>query len=304
MGYVICAPGGKAGEVGQVNLLQSDDTDLIAAYSMCAEAYNFSILYLEAGSGAHTPVNPNLIRAARAATDNLVLIVGGGIRDGDAARKAVEAGADWIVTGNLCEEFIDALNGVWDEDEEKICSEKTDVCLYLVSLSQDSFTGTYLKYKSSEDISKFEFSHNGCVEDIKFPTNNVNAISTGRGISMNDNIIIGMPKPIVHIASIVDVINGDIVQPILDRIKKSLFFTKPIIEKIKETKFYYSPEKIITDISISESDQLKTMRSLDETETYSLNMSRGLNINYKIFDNLSSKYQITIASDLYHDMEK
>ncbi len=108
MGYVICAPGGKAGEVGQVNLIQSDDTDLITAYTMCAESYNFSILYLEAGSGAHTPVNPNLISAARAASDNLVLIVGGGIRDGETARIAVEAGADWIVTGNLCEEFTDA----------------------------------------------------------------------------------------------------------------------------------------------------------------------------------------------------
>ena len=108
MGYVICAPGGKAGEVGQANLIEADQIDLVAAYAMCAESYGFSILYLEAGSGADTPVNPELIRAAKAASDKLVLLVGGGIRDGATAKVALDAGADWIVTGNLCEEFADA----------------------------------------------------------------------------------------------------------------------------------------------------------------------------------------------------
>jgi len=108
MGYVICAPGGKAGEVGQAKLIEPDQTDLVAAYAMCAESYGFAILYLEAGSGAHTPVNPDLIRAARAASDKLVLLVGGGIRDGETAKRAVDAGADWIVTGNLTEEFDEA----------------------------------------------------------------------------------------------------------------------------------------------------------------------------------------------------
>lgn len=108
MGYLVCAPGGKAGEVGQANLIEADQTDLVTAYAMCAESYGFSILYLEAGSGAHTPVNPELIRAAKAASDKLVLLVGGGIRDGTTAKTALDAGADWIVTGNLCEEFADA----------------------------------------------------------------------------------------------------------------------------------------------------------------------------------------------------
>ena len=38
----------------------------------------------------------------------LPLCVGGGIRDGATARKAADAGADWIITGNLSEEFDDA----------------------------------------------------------------------------------------------------------------------------------------------------------------------------------------------------
>ena len=39
---------------------------------------------------------------------NLTLVVGGGIREGATARKAAQAGADWIITGNLAEEFDDA----------------------------------------------------------------------------------------------------------------------------------------------------------------------------------------------------
>jgi len=106
MGYVVCAPGGRVGQVGAANLIQEDQLDLAAAYAIAAESYGFELLYLEAGSGAHTPVNPNLITAAREAC-NLVLIVGGGIRDGATARLAAQAGADWIVTGNLTESYDD-----------------------------------------------------------------------------------------------------------------------------------------------------------------------------------------------------
>ena len=59
-----------------------------------------------AGSGADTPVSPDLIRVARESCD-LTLVVGGGIRDGVTARKAAEAGADWVITGNLSEDFED-----------------------------------------------------------------------------------------------------------------------------------------------------------------------------------------------------
>ncbi|MGB1462159.1 MAG: geranylgeranylglyceryl/heptaprenylglyceryl phosphate synthase, partial [Candidatus Poseidoniaceae archaeon] len=34
--------------------------------------------------------------------------VGGGLRDGAAVRRAVEAGADWVVTGTLIEETEDS----------------------------------------------------------------------------------------------------------------------------------------------------------------------------------------------------
>ena len=104
MGYLICAPGGKAGEVGQANLIQPSESERVAAYAMAAQAYGFRMFYLEAGSGAETPVSPHLIRTARESCD-LTLVVGGGIRDGETARAAAEAGADWVITGNLAEDY-------------------------------------------------------------------------------------------------------------------------------------------------------------------------------------------------------
>ena len=107
MGYISCEPGGKAGEVGKADLILSSETERIAAYATTAEYYGFKIIYLEAGSGAKTPVSPELIKAARKSCD-LTIIVGGGIRDGETAKIASDAGADWVITGNLTESFDDA----------------------------------------------------------------------------------------------------------------------------------------------------------------------------------------------------
>ena len=107
MGYLICEPGGKAGQVGQADLIGPEQTDRVRAYSMAAQFLGFRLFYLEAGSGAEYPVNPDLIKAARESCD-LPIIVGGGIRNAQAARDASEAGADWIITGNITEEYDDA----------------------------------------------------------------------------------------------------------------------------------------------------------------------------------------------------
>jgi phosphoglycerol geranylgeranyltransferase len=107
MGYLICEPGGKAGEVGKADLIAPQQTERVEAYAMAAQFLGFKLLYLEAGSGVEIPVNPELIKAARESCD-LPIIVGGGIRDPQTARDASEAGADWIITGNITEEYDDA----------------------------------------------------------------------------------------------------------------------------------------------------------------------------------------------------
>jgi phosphoglycerol geranylgeranyltransferase len=88
MGYIICEPGGKAGEVGQADLILSNQTERISAYATTAEYYGFKIIYLEAGSGAQTPVSPELIKAARESC-NLTIVVGGGIRDGETGKNSI-----------------------------------------------------------------------------------------------------------------------------------------------------------------------------------------------------------------------
>ena len=75
MGYVVCSPGGRVGEVGEADLLEADQTERASAYAMTAESYGGELLYLEAGSGATTPVSEELIRAARGSC-NLTLVVG------------------------------------------------------------------------------------------------------------------------------------------------------------------------------------------------------------------------------------
>ncbi len=105
-GYIVCAPGGAVGEVGQANLIHSEDAALVSAYCQTAEMYGFSTVYLEAGSGASSPVSMDLIKSARAAMD-CTLIVGGGIRTPEQMKAAAEAGADYIVTGTITEEYDD-----------------------------------------------------------------------------------------------------------------------------------------------------------------------------------------------------
>lgn len=102
-GYLVCAPGGRVGEVGAAELLTKADTDLARAYALTARMYGFSLLYLEAGSGAQQPVHVDLIQQART-VDGLALMVGGGLRTPDDIRRAVGAGADWVVTGTITEE--------------------------------------------------------------------------------------------------------------------------------------------------------------------------------------------------------
>jgi phosphoglycerol geranylgeranyltransferase len=102
-GYIVCAPGGKVGEVGDAELIQSNDLKVVSAYCKTAEMYGFSTIYLEAGSGASSPVHVELIQAARASS-KCTLIVGGGIRTSEQLLAAANAGADYIVTGTITEE--------------------------------------------------------------------------------------------------------------------------------------------------------------------------------------------------------
>ena len=59
-------------------------------------------VYLEAGSGAKSPIPYEMIRYVKDVID-IPLIVGGGIKTGEVARNVVKSGADIVVTGTVIE---------------------------------------------------------------------------------------------------------------------------------------------------------------------------------------------------------
>lgn len=89
--------------VSNTTPIPSDKPDLVVATAIAAEMLGFRMIYLEAGSGAARPVSANVVAAVRAAVD-LPIIVGGGLRTADAAKKVFEAGADIVVVGTAFEQ--------------------------------------------------------------------------------------------------------------------------------------------------------------------------------------------------------
>ncbi|MFA6804555.1 MAG: geranylgeranylglyceryl/heptaprenylglyceryl phosphate synthase [Candidatus Methanomethylophilaceae archaeon] len=106
MGYIIIAPGMKVGEVGKADLVQQDEYDKAIGYALACEMLGMDFVYLEAGSGADTPVPLAMITAVRQAI-SIPLIVGGGIRTPEAAKAARKAGANAVVTGTFVERCKD-----------------------------------------------------------------------------------------------------------------------------------------------------------------------------------------------------
>ncbi len=121
MGYLVVEPGGTVGWVGDAKLIPRGKPDIAVAYAMAAEFYGMKLFYLEAGSGADQHVPLEMITKVKKSTD-LILVVGGGIRNGETARKIAEAGADIIVTGTVLEnnskvedkikELVDGINSL------------------------------------------------------------------------------------------------------------------------------------------------------------------------------------------------
>ncbi len=121
LSYVIVGTGGAAGYIGQARPIPYDRPEIIAAYSLAGEYLGMRFVYLEAGSGAGEPVPERVIRIVRK-TINSPLIVGGGIRLREDAKKSTRAGADVVVTGttleesdkNLEDKISDIVSGVED----------------------------------------------------------------------------------------------------------------------------------------------------------------------------------------------
>jgi len=86
--------------------------EIAMAHALAAQYMGMQTVYMEAGSGADHSIPADLVKAVSSYID-IPVIVGGGIRTPEDARSKIEAGAKFLVTGNV---FDDPKNiGLIDE---------------------------------------------------------------------------------------------------------------------------------------------------------------------------------------------
>jgi putative glycerol-1-phosphate prenyltransferase len=82
--------------------IPSDKPDIATATALAGQLLGFQCTYMDAGSGAQTPISEAMISAV-AGSISIPLIVGGGITDPEKAYLNCKAGANMIVIGNAIE---------------------------------------------------------------------------------------------------------------------------------------------------------------------------------------------------------
>jgi len=82
--------------------IPNNKVDIAMATAMAGEMLGHKLIYMDAGSGAHTAINTDMIDGVSGAID-IPLIIGGGIKDPQKAYDNVRAGADIIVVGDAIE---------------------------------------------------------------------------------------------------------------------------------------------------------------------------------------------------------
>jgi phosphoglycerol geranylgeranyltransferase len=124
-GYLLIDGGTQttASYISNTTPIPNNKPDIAVATAMAGEMLGLKLTYLDAGSGAQSPVHAELIKQVRNNTST-PLIVGGGINTLKKAETALQAGADMIVVGNATEKdpnFIMELG----ELKKQFVTEKT-----------------------------------------------------------------------------------------------------------------------------------------------------------------------------------
>ena len=103
-GYMLIEAGNttSAEFMSNTKPIPRDKPDIALAHALAAEIIGMKFVYLDAGSGALSSVPEEMLRLI-ARRCSLPIIVGGGIRTPEEARKKVEAGASFVVTGTVTE---------------------------------------------------------------------------------------------------------------------------------------------------------------------------------------------------------
>lgn len=98
--------------------LPPDKNEIAMCTAMAGEMLGMKLIYMDAGSGAITPITESMIeKVARCVS--VPLIIGGGITEPEKAYLNCKAGADLIVVGNAIEkdksliiEMVSAIHSV------------------------------------------------------------------------------------------------------------------------------------------------------------------------------------------------
>ena len=103
-GYMLIEAGNttSAEFMSNTKPIPRDKPDIALAHALAAELIGMKLVYMDAGSGARESVSDDMLRTISKRC-SLPIIVGGGIRTPEDARKKVEAGASFVVTGTITE---------------------------------------------------------------------------------------------------------------------------------------------------------------------------------------------------------
>jgi phosphoglycerol geranylgeranyltransferase len=112
MAYLVVEPGGTVGWVGDARIIPRAKPEIAAAYALAGKYLGMRMVYLEAGSGAESPVPLEMIKSVKHVLGDTLLVVGGGIRTGQDAADLVKSGANVIVTGTAVETSEDVTSFV------------------------------------------------------------------------------------------------------------------------------------------------------------------------------------------------
>jgi putative glycerol-1-phosphate prenyltransferase len=108
--YILIGCGKKTSVeyISQTEAIPSDKSDLVVATALAGEMIGYQMIYLEAGSGAESPVPTEIISKVRENISSPIA-VGGGLRKRQEISDAFRAGANLIILGNGCEKNPELL---------------------------------------------------------------------------------------------------------------------------------------------------------------------------------------------------
>lgn len=119
-GYILIDGGtfSSVARISETEPISQQEKDKIVTTALAGQLLGMKLIYLEAGSGAKTPVSSDIISTVKSEL-NIPLIVGGGIKSVEQLKLAYQSGADIVVVGNLFEKETDKI-ALFLEEKEKL----------------------------------------------------------------------------------------------------------------------------------------------------------------------------------------